>query len=420
MKKYILILLAVILLCSCPLQAYASIGALTDFSCFGTSIETGILARKSTHKKDKNDEVRVVATTDSARIYVDKKHMNCNVEEYNLLLKSWEPLTFTNYGDFLQVTRLLPNTYHKIRITAGGKTVAKRVFYTNPESIKLKEYDVTKSFVTLNWENPHHYLTEIYKKQPEDNEWEMLAQTDADTFTDEAVEQDAHYSYRLRFACTNLNKTLYSVAAEYDEIYVPLEINNILKLNDYVVVRQNDPLNRTIPYPYKDNGKTLGSSGCGVCSSLMIILNMTKEEPKLESYTEKLIEIGARAPYGSDIYKIADYLQSEYKLKHSFTKDAEKLKEHLRDGKMAIAHVGKKKLFARSGHFVVIAGIVKDKDENERAIILDPTFAKAKYDVQRRVDAGIEYSDDGIVTAPFETVLEDCKDEYFTLFTAKK
>jgi len=78
------------------------------------------------------------------------------------------------------------------------------------------------------------------------------------------------------------------------------------------------------------------------------------------------------------------------------------------------------KYFARSGHFVVVAGIVKDEEENERAVILDPTFAKAKYDVQRRVDMGIAYSDDGIVTAPFETLLADCKDEYFTLFTAEK
>ncbi|MBR3149022.1 MAG: hypothetical protein IKF64_02540, partial [Eubacterium sp.] len=180
-----------------------------------------------------------------------------------------------------------------------------------------------------------------------------------------------------------------------------------------------DPLNSTLPYPYKDNGKKLGSSGCGACASLMIVRNMTKYEPKLESYVAKLVEIGARAEYGTDIDVVAKYLHEEYKLNYSYTKDVEKLKKHLKAGNMAIAHVGKNKYFARAGHFVVIAGIVKDKDKNERAVILDPTFAKKKYDAQKRVDMGIEYSDDGIVTAPFETVLADCKCEYFTLFEAE-
>ena len=82
----------------------------------------------------------------------------------------------------------------------------------------------------------------------------------------------------------------------------------------------------------------------------MIIRNMTTFEPKLESYTEALIEKGARAPYGSNIYVIADYLKDEYKLHHSYTKDVEKLKAHLKNGNMAIAHVGELTMCGTRGY----------------------------------------------------------------------
>lgn len=430
-KKSLITIVIALLVMLVPAQTFAAPGISEQFSAFGDTIQSTFFnksEKKDTNKK--KPKVTIVTRSDSADIHLNRIYLSYSVSEYNLLLNKWEDIAFTNNFRYIRINNLAPNSYHKVKIFAGKKKLGTYTFYTKPENITGLKTKYSKKEITLKWDNPNKYHTVIYKKSKKvdiegkkdtvESEWEKVCNTKDNRFTDTEVEEDTYYYYKARFVCTNAGEKQTSAYAEFDEIYIPFEINNILETNGYIIVRQNDKLNSTIPYPYKDNGKTIGSSGCGVCSSLMIILNMTTFEPKLESYTEALIEKGARAPYGSNINVIADYLKDEYKLKHTFTKDVDKLKQHLKDGNMAIAHVGVNKYFARSGHFVVIAGITKGEDGKERAIILDPTFAKAKYDVKRRVDMGIEYSDDGIVTAPFETVLADCKDEYFTLFTAEK
>ena len=431
-KNTLIAALLILLVMLIPLQTFGVPGISEQFSSFGDAIQSSLFSKteNTTGKLDKKSKSSVITRTNSADIHIGRIYLSYTVSEYNLLLKKWEDADFSNRFTYVRINGLTPNSYHKVKIYAGKKYVGTYTFYTKPENIATVKANPSKKEVVLTWSNRNKYHTEIFKKskkvdmdgkeEPIETEWKRICNTKEAKFTDTDIEEDTYYYYKARYVCTNAGKKQYSDDKFFDEIYIPLEINNILETNGYIIVRQNDPLNSTIPYPYKDNGKTIGSSGCGVCSSLMIIRNMTTFEPKLESYTEALIEKGARAPYGSNIYVIADYLKDEYKLHHSYTKDVEKLKAHLKNGNMAIAHVGVNKYFARSGHFVVVAGIVKDEEENERAVILDPTFAKAKYDVQRRVDMGIAYSDDGIVTAPFETLLADCKDEYFTLFTAEK
>ena len=418
LKKCISLIIAVIIIALVPISAFAQGDNSDGFSLFGDSIQTSVYKKPVIEKDDEksSENIRIEPFSTFARLFIDKSYISINVTEYNLLFDRWEEISFAHFSNYIQINNLTPDSYHKIKITAGKKHVGTYSFFTKPENIGTVTHEVTKSSVTLHWNNENNYVTEIYKRAKDDDKWELLDKVKADTYADENVEQDSYYEYRARYACKNNGETLYSAYKLFDEVYVPLEINNILEVNGYIIIRQIDPLNKTIPYPYKDNGKTLGSSGCGVCASLMIIRNMTDYDVKLESYTEKLIEIGARAPYGSNINVISDYLRSEYKLKYKCTKDIEKLKEHLREGNMAIAHVGYNKYFAKSGHFVVVAGIVKDENEEERAIILDPSFRESKYQKQRRIDMGIEYSEDGIVTAPFETLSADCKDEHFTLF----
>ena len=415
-KKTIITLILAALVLILPVQAFAVPAAMTNF---GESISTEVFSRNKIFsvKSVLKDGISVITGQTNAKIYLDKPYMSYRVYEFNMLFNKWETAEFVNHYAYLDVIGLTPNTYHKIKLYGGDKFLGYYEFLTEPENVRDVVAEVTKKDVTLKWDNAGNYLTEVFKK-PKNGKWKKIASVKSSEYVDTDIEQDSYYYYKIRYVNKDRKGKHYSPFKAFDEVYVPLDINNILEVGGYIIIRQNDPLNRTIPYPYKDNGKKLGSSGCGVCSSLMIIRNLTDYEPTLESYTEKLVEIGARASYGSDIYKISDYLKSEYKISHKYTKDIDKLKKHLEEGNMAIAHVGVNKLFAKSGHFVVVAGIVKDKDQNERAIILDPTFSKSKYSKEKRVAAGIEYSDDGIVTAPFETLLFDCKDEYFTLYTA--
>ncbi|MBE6719641.1 MAG: hypothetical protein E7571_03160 [Ruminococcaceae bacterium] len=417
--RFIAILIVIITVLSFPLHAFAVMNNNTDFSAFGETLYSTVNAFETDRTDCKEDnKVTIIANSTDAKIYISSPSLYYRITEYNILRLRWENVEFTNNTNCLTVKGLLPYSFHTYRIYAADKYIGKYSFITKPENIDRTKLDFSKKEVKIRWTNPSNYFTEIYKKTG-DSKWKLIDTVKANMYTDTDIEPDNHYTYRIRYVCRTKRDKLYSQFSEFDEIYVPVEINNILEINGYIIIRQNDPLNKTIPYPYKDNGKTIGSSGCGACASLMIIRNLTDYEPTLESYVEKLIEIGARASYGNDINKISEYLNSEYNIDYTCTKSVDKLKKHLKSGGMAIAHVGSKKLFAKAGHFVVVAGIVKDEEENERAIILDPSFKPSKYQKQKRIDAGIEYSEDGIVTAPFETLLDDCKDEYFTLYTAK-
>ena len=199
---------------------------------------------------------------------------------------------------------------------------------------------------------------------------------------------------------------------------MPLEIDNIQLVNGFTIIRQNDPVNRLVPYEYtKGDGRTIGTSGCGVCAALMVVRNTSEYDTSLEAFTKEVIDAGGRVAVGSDLNNISKLMKSKYHFNYEYTSDIDKLKEHLKKGYMAVANVGASKYFSDGGHFVTIAGIVKDDDGEEVAIVLDPSFRESKYNVKHRKEAGLKYSKDGIVTAPFDVIKDDAKMLHYALYT---
>lgn len=356
-------------------------------------------------------------TDDSATIYFEEKYLILKAEQYNLVLGTWEPIEFEHLGSAIYLPNLQVGTFYKIRISYLDKASSIYSFFTMPkgiQSLKLKVDDDKK--INLSWSNPRHQLTEIFKKGDLDRLYHYVGATTDSTYKDNDVKQGSEYNYKLRFVCKNPEAVSFSVFSGVST-YIEEDINDIVLSHGYKIVKQTDINNRNIPYPYNDNNKTIGTSGCGVCSSLMVLLNTTNYEPKLEPYTKELIKAGARESYGSNMFKIAEYLKKEYNISYKATKDVNELKAHLDKGYMATAHVGTHSYFTTgTGHFVTVAGYVKGARE-DKVIILDPGFSEKKYSELKRVEVGIDREGDGIVTAPFETLLEDCKGEYFVLFT---
>ncbi len=423
-SSIIIFLVTILILSAVPFYSYAApVGS--GFPAFTDDFVPSVKSDNDIVKKEDKDKVSIITSVNNARIFVDDSMTLYTIKQYNLLLGKWEDLTYKNNGKFLLINNLEPDSFHRIKISAGPVSLGYYTFVTRPENIAKTKLKVTKKDVTLMWSNPTKYETEIYRQtaDPESDEenpnWEKLDTVKASKYVDDTVEGDTYYNYKIRYVCKYKDKKQYSQFKTFEEVFVPMEIDNILEVNGYIIIRQNDPLNRTIPYPYNDNGKTIGSSGCGVCSSLMIIRNLTDYEPTLESYAQEIIDCGGRVSSGSDLNAISRYMKSEYHLNYSYTKSIKELKKHLKKGNMAIANVGDKKLFAKSGHFVVVAGITKDEDGNDLAIILDPSFKPSKYEAKHRVDAGIKYSKDGIVTAPFDVLLEDTRLLTFALYEAE-
>lgn len=365
-----------------------------------------------------DDDQCVEAGETSAIIYLEKSYMSLQAEQYNIVLDNWVPIQIEHNGNSVILNNLVQSAFYKIRLSYMGNKIGEYSFYTIPPRVQNFNLEIDEDKrIILNWDNPDNMLTEIFKKK-EGEYLKYIGCTNEASYKDYAVKQGEKYTYKLRFVVKNSEAVSFS-GFTGASTFIEEDINDVVNTKGYILIRQNDINNRNIPYPYNDNGKTIGTSGCGVCSSLMVIRNTTSQSPTLEAYTKELLDAGCRKSYGSDMLAIAAYVRNNYHMSYVTTRSVEVLERHLDKGYMATVHVGKNQMFANGGHYMTVAGYIKS-DEGDRAIILDPYFSTKKYSDLRRVEAGIEYTDDYIVTAPFKTLLDDCKGEYFVLFTPEK
>lgn len=143
-----------------------------------------------------------------------------------------------------------------------------------------------------------------------------------------------------------------------------------------VYIQQNGTLGKSIPYTNKTHPtSTIATSGCGCCSSLMVLLNCTSYSMTLEKWAKILMNKGAREYDGTDMLVVGKIMKNDYGFEYEHTTDLAKLKAHIKAGYKAVAHVGGKGYFSSGGHFVCVAGMTKDG----KAIVLDPYYYTNKW-----------------------------------------
>ena len=144
----------------------------------------------------------------------------------------------------------------------------------------------------------------------------------------------------------------------------------------YVYIQQNGTLGASILYPSPAHpSATVATSGCGVCASLMALMNLTKYKVSLKNWTKALRDAGCRANEGTDMDAVCAYMKKKYGIAFTKTTDIDKLVAWMKKGYGAIANVGAKGYFSSDGHFVYVAGIEK----NGKLIILDPYYYSDKW-----------------------------------------
>lgn len=145
----------------------------------------------------------------------------------------------------------------------------------------------------------------------------------------------------------------------------------------YTYIQQNGTTGAEIKYPSKNHpNATIATSGCGVCSSLMALMNLTTYKVSLKDWTALLLKKGCRALEGTDMSKVKDVLAG-YGITCETTTDDNKLTQHIKKGYGAIINVGAKGYFSSSGHFVYITGI----KANGEFIVLDPYYYSNKWTI---------------------------------------
>lgn len=141
-------------------------------------------------------------------------------------------------------------------------------------------------------------------------------------------------------------------------------------------IQQNGSTGAGIKYPSSAHpSATIATSGCGVCSSLMVLLNSTSYSKTLAAWTTEMRNNGCRVAEGTDLAAVCKYMKSKYRFNYEITSDINKLIAHLKKGYKAVANVGNKGYFSSSGHFVTVAGITN----TGKLIVLDPYYYTNKW-----------------------------------------
>ena len=136
-----------------------------------------------------------------------------------------------------------------------------------------------------------------------------------------------------------------------------------------------------IKYPSGSNPKaTVSTSGCGPCSALMILENMTDIRYNMQDWINWVISTGARVNGGTDMKVLSNAMAKKFGFTVSTTSDENVLKNHLKQGGMAIGNCGGsysgwRGLFSTAGHFFTIIGITDD----HYFIVLDPNWTQNKF-----------------------------------------
>lgn len=164
----------------------------------------------------------------------------------------------------------------------------------------------------------------------------------------------------------------------------------------YLITNQNNFGH--IAYPCTSYPKaTVKSGGCGACSMLMVVENLTSERQTMASWIRWVLATGARVNGGTDMRVLCKAVSDKYGLEYTTTNSETALKEHIANGGMAIANVGGKRsgwagLFSSSGHYITVLGLLSDG----RFIIGDPGLYSGKFNSSFRrsrvqVDGSLVY-----------------------------
>lgn len=147
----------------------------------------------------------------------------------------------------------------------------------------------------------------------------------------------------------------------------------------YLHTNQNNFGNIAYPHPSKPNA-TVTTSGCGPCSALMILENLTPTRYKMQDWINWVLSTGARVSSGTDMGILAAAMVKKFGFIVTKTDDETVLKNHLKKGGMAIGNCGGEHgnwrgLFSTAGHYFTIVGYTGDG----YFIVLDPNWTKNKF-----------------------------------------
>ena len=169
----------------------------------------------------------------------------------------------------------------------------------------------------------------------------------------------------------------------------------------------------------KGKRTTVKSSGCGLCSAIMVADRLLPSyQFELEDAIELSYSVGANHAIGTDPKLFFPAFAEKMGLKMVATCDLDALLHCLRTGGAAVVHVGGDReghigLFTHGGHYMVVIG----EEPDGRLAILDPSYFVGKYEEEGR-SGKVEVVNEVIALCDPQTLAEEGRPgkDYYHLF----
>ena len=158
----------------------------------------------------------------------------------------------------------------------------------------------------------------------------------------------------------------------------------------------------------KGEKTTVRSSGCGLCSSIMVLDRLFVDYKfDLQDAIELSYSVKANYTRGTSYKRYAPTFAEKFNLEYEATSDPERLVYCLKTGGAAVAHIGGDReghigVFSHGGHYVAVIGVEKDG----RLAILDPSYKEGKYLEEGRLNK-VELKNEVIAICDIETIKQD-------------
>lgn len=158
----------------------------------------------------------------------------------------------------------------------------------------------------------------------------------------------------------------------------------------------------------KGRTTTIRSSGCGLCSAVMVADQLLPNcDFELKDAIKLSYECEANHMVGTDYKRFAPAFAEKCNLKLEMTKEPERLGYCLRTGGAAVLHIkgdrdGYVGVFSHKGHYVVAIS----EESDGRIAILDPSLKIGKYEEEGR-NGLVELKNDVIALCDMQTIIKD-------------
>ena len=172
----------------------------------------------------------------------------------------------------------------------------------------------------------------------------------------------------------------------------------------------------------KGKSTTVRSSGCGLCSAIMVLDRLVPEYTfDLEDAVKFSYDCEANHRKGTNYKRFAPKFAEKFGLELEMSNDAERLRYCLRTGGAAVIHIkgdreGHVGVFSNGGHYS--AAISEERDG--RIAVLDPSYKEGKYEEEGRKGL-VELKNGVIALCDMQVIIDDTlpADPSFYLFWRK-